>query len=230
MYGTVPFQMLAFNSSCIEEQSHHGIGLGGSQEQAKSRAENPFPPGGNVSLRYRGCLLGVSETPTLQGYETSPYVAPTQPARLYSGGLLNITIVLVDAYYNVMDMTSPVLQSVLKSVLSDFQPSDPRDSKDVVAAFATDIEVLEPSYVSLKQDGELFVIGNRSVPLKQTADFTELALQPITPPLKNINYTFRLSAYDAGSYGHDGSGVYRWVRGDASGFIHYKGIHANDAK
>jgi hypothetical protein len=145
-------------------------------------------------------LLGFTEAPDLVTKRFNKTGHALQRGRLYSGGQLDITAVVIDGHSNVMNASNPDKKQLVGLVENHGLGQDhllgrmPAGAEEV-AAWAAEPNVTQPNRFELvkQANSSLFVIGNLTAPLGVTAQFFNLSLQPVDPPrAKSVKYGFEL--------------------------------------
>jgi hypothetical protein len=165
LYGTLPAQMLAFNNSCL--MKHIQLNESAAAAAPKVRGDPP------LALQYAGQPIpDWTKQCLMTGQAASP--------QLYSGGVLAMTVVVLDEYDNIMNMQRSYLaESSARPMSSDW---------DGMASGEDG-----PQLLVEQSDMSLFVIGELRADLNVTAQFANLSLQPVQPPRENILHNFTLA-------------------------------------
>ena len=194
LYGTLPTTMVAFNNSCLKEQMPQNLSAVLDAAAAAGNQDDPgtAPP----------ALIFAGQSPpewTLNCSMTGQAIRP----QLYSGGVLNMTVVVLDGYGNVMNMGPSYL--VADHALQDASSARADVSSGTTAGSSTDagsntgviaaawaVAEDEPQVLVRQSDMGLFVIGELKAELDVTAQFTNLSLQPVQPPRENKVHNFTI--------------------------------------
>ena len=190
MLGTLPAQVLVYNTSCLDVMSPC------SKTAALSAAGDScwFAPAVDINITFDECLLGFSDAPAVvnSSYDYSRRSNMTL-GRLYSGGQLNITAIVIDGYRKVMNVSNPT-QDQLTGLVNSGSGRTDQPGHTAGAAQAAAVVVRSPELNLTQTDPGLFVIGDLTQPLGVTAQFWDLSLQPVQRPTNNANHNFSIIA------------------------------------
>ena len=186
LYATLPAQVVAYNTYCLDE-------IRSCSELATSCWFSPAEP---VGTEFDRCVMGFSDAVDSRFNKT---FNSWQQARTYSGWQLSITAIVIDGYEKVMNLSNPDQRQLVELV--QLANPGPGQGAAKAAEWAANTATFKPPQLQIKPaSSDLFVIGDLVAPLAVTAQFLDLALQPVVPPRETFaSYNFTLFHQEGGT-------------------------------